>query len=107
MSDQGIRELTKEEAIEFAESGAWKCMSHAERAALQLSQRRLCMPFQAFHESIEDALGRPVYTHEFGLNWSGLKKELEGRSDAPTMDQIVAMIPPCKGVIIVSGVESE
>jgi hypothetical protein len=26
----------------------------------------VCCPFSEFHEAVEERLGRPVYTHEFG-----------------------------------------
>lgn len=37
----------------------------------------LCANFSQFHESIELLLGRPVYTHEFGINADGLRQEAE------------------------------
>ncbi len=33
------------------------------------------VPFNIFHEGIEKLLGRDVYTHEFGMNTEGLKRE--------------------------------
>ena len=97
----GTPRFTKDEAIEFARREGWKEMSHRERAAFQLHHRRLCMPVSVFHESIEEALGRPVYTHEFGLNWDGLIGELEGTSEAPTLAEIVAMIPEGKMTAVI------
>jgi hypothetical protein len=69
-------ELTKEQAIALYESGFWKDMAYVERAKFQIMEERLCMPFDVFHEAISKALGRPVWTHEFGLNRGGLIKEL-------------------------------
>src|SRR3990167_3850044 len=82
---EGMKQLTKKQAIEFFESNAWEKMSHEERATFQLKQDRLCMPFDKFHESIEVLLGRPVYTHEFGLNRDGLIQEAEGKAHSPTL----------------------
>lgn len=53
-----------------------------------------------FHEAVEKALGRPVWTHEFGLNWDGLKKELMGEAPAPTMQEIIDLIPEEKRIIV-------
>lgn len=93
------RQLTKAEAIAFGESGAWKQMSHEERARFQIEQEYLCMPFGEFHEAVEKALGRPVWSHEFGLNVDGLKAELARTWSAPSFDEIVAMLPAEKCVI--------
>ena len=61
--------MTREQAIELAESKFWESMSFRERATFQLFEEKMCMPFDVFHEAIVKTLGRPVWTHEFGLNW--------------------------------------
>lgn len=101
-----MQQMTTEQAIAFGESGQWKTMSHEQRAALQLHQDKLCMPFSVFHESIEKALGRPVWTHEFGLNRDGLIAELEGRIGAPTMTEIMRMLPEQRTVVVVKDAEA-
>lgn len=60
-----MKQLTKEEAISFAESGKWKNMSHKEIAQFQCQQSLLCMPFDVYHEAVEKTVGYPVFTHEF------------------------------------------
>jgi hypothetical protein len=72
-----IEQLTKEEAIEFHDSGKWKDMSFKQKATLQISQEKLCMPFDVFHEAVEKTIGRPVFTHEFGVNADGIRAEIE------------------------------
>jgi len=57
--------MTKKEALEFHDSGKWKDMSHKELALFQLKEEKLCVPFSTFHEAVEKAIGRPVFTHEF------------------------------------------
>jgi hypothetical protein len=94
--------VTKEEAIALYDSKFWESMTYEERAKFQLFERKLCMPFGVFHEAIEKTLGRPVYTHEFGLNIDGLKKELLGEAPAPTMEEIINMIPEDKRIVVVS-----
>ncbi|MDE1139904.1 MAG: hypothetical protein PW999_09675 [Paraburkholderia tropica] len=98
--------MTKDEAIALSESKFWEPMSYRERAVFQIFEDRLCMPFSVFHEAIEKALDRPVFTHEFGLNREGLQKELMGEVPAPTMEEIMNLIPAEKRLIIaVSGGE--
>ena len=94
------RQLTELEAIHIAESGVWKDWTHRQRAEFQLTQNRLMMPFGVFHEAVEKALGRPVWTHEFGLNHEGLLRELLGDAPPPTMAEIIALIPTEKLMIV-------
>ncbi len=61
------------------------------------------MPFPVFHEALEKAVGRPVWTHEFGLNLDGLKREMLGAAPAPTFEEIVALVPVEHRIIIHTG----
>lgn len=58
------------------------------------------VPFDIFHEAIEKTLGRPVFTHEFGLNREGLKKELFGEKESPTLEDVINLIPEEKLILI-------
>lgn len=93
-------QLTKEQAILFGENKMYLKMTHEEIVRFQLFQKNLCMPFSVFHEAIEKVLDRPVYTHEFGLNYEGLVKEYLGEQDPPTFEEIINLIPEDKRVII-------
>jgi hypothetical protein len=95
--------MTKEQAIAFHDAGTWRGMTDFERATLQLGQDLLCMPFGVFHESVEKALGRPVWTHEFGVNMQGLRDELAGIARAPSMTEIVGMLPAEKTIAVLTG----
>ena len=95
-----MSKITREKAIELVNSKFWESMSPRAIAVFQLWEDRLCMPFDVFHEAIEKVLGRPVYTHEFGLNRDGLKKELMGEKESPTLEEIIDLIPEDKRVII-------
>jgi hypothetical protein len=95
-------ELTKDQAIAFYDSRAWEPMDYVSRAKFQMLQPLLCMPFTVFHEAIEKTLGRPVWTHEFGLNESGLKEELFHGAPHPSMQDIINLIPEDKRVVIFS-----
>ena len=60
----------------------WNSDDPMEVAWGQLNEPTLIMDFDKFHEAIEKALGRPVFTHEFGINAEELKKELEAKKEA-------------------------
>ena len=57
--------MTKEEAVAKAEIGWWKEATAGEIVDFQLYEPMLCMPFDKFHEAVEEVLGRLVFTHEF------------------------------------------
>ena len=42
-----------------------------------------------------------MWTHEIGLNYQGIIDELEGRVEAPTLSEIVSLIPADKRVVVV------
>lgn len=92
--------MTKEQAIKLAESKFWEGMSHRDIAGFQLFEEFLCMPFSVFHEAVEKSLGRPVFTHEFGIGVDGLKKEFLGVREHPTFEEIVNLIPKDKRIIL-------
>jgi hypothetical protein len=93
--------MTKDQAIALYDSKFWEEMTYEQRARFQLFEERLCMPFGVFHEAVEKALGRPVWTHEFGLNSDGLRRELLGETAAPSMQEMIDLIPAEKRIIIV------
>ena len=95
-----LTQLTQEQAVTCCEQEHWKDWTPSIRALFQIHQDRLCMPFGVFHEVVETALGRPVFTHEFGLNPDGLKAELLGLSDAPSLTQILALLPQDKTIVV-------
>lgn len=95
--------MKKEEAIELYKSEFWESMSYRDIALYQLFTDRLCMPFEVFHKAIEKTLGRPVFTHEFGFNIEGLKKEIMGQKPPPTFQEVIELIPKDKRVIIMEG----
>ena len=97
--ERGVK-MTKEEAIALFESGFWEHLTSEERAKFQMQEDLLCMPFGVFHKAVEETLGRPVYTHEFGLNRDGMLKELLENGPAPTLQEIIEMVPEEKRVII-------
>lgn len=91
--------MTKKEAIALFESKFWLTMTPREIATFQLNEPKLCMPFSVFHEAVEKTFGRPVWTREFA-NMDGMKAELNGNRPAPTMDEIINMIPAEKRILV-------
>ena len=95
-----MRQITKAEAIRIYRSKVWEKWSNDKIVKHQLLQKRLMMDFSKFHEAIEKVLNRPVYTHEFGLNYEGLIQEWLGTKKAPTLEEIINLIPEEKRIII-------
>lgn len=91
--------LTREQAIELGKSEFWKGMAPRHIAEFQMSESRLCMPFAVFQEALEKTLGRSVFTHEFGLNYDGLKAELFEGKAPPSFEEIVNLIPEAKRIV--------
>lgn len=96
---QTEHQLTKEEATKLYESNFWEGMEPFDIALFQMFQDRLCLPFDVFHKAVEEALGRPVWTHEFAGR-DGLKEELLGLRPAPSMQEIINLIPEEKRILI-------
>lgn len=94
-----MQQLTKKQAIAFGENKCYENMTYRQIAEFQMEQDRLCMPFDVFHKAIEKTLGRPVFTHEFAFP-DELKKELYGEKEPPTFEEIRALIPEEKLILI-------
>jgi hypothetical protein len=84
--------LTEEDAIRLAESKFWEPLSPEERVKFQLFEPLLCMPFAVFHEAVEHVLRRGVFSHEFA-DLEALQKEYLGEKPAPTLEEIIALVP--------------
>lgn len=90
--------LTKEQALKLYNTQFWKEMTYEQIAKFQLFEERLCMPFDIFHEAIEKTLKRPVWIHE--LAFEGIKKEILGEELAPTLEEIMNLIPEDKRILV-------
>lgn len=99
-----MKQFTKEQAIAFGANKLYEPLSYRERAELQLFQQKLCMPFDVFHEAIEKTLNRPVFAHEFAFI-DDLRKEFLGEKPAPSLEEILGLIP--KGKLIVLGLKDD
>ena len=92
--------MTEEQAKALFATRFWEEMPPAERSLWQLHERRLCMPFELFHEGVEKILGRSVWTHEFA-DPERLLAEYYGARPRPTMQEIIGLLPADKRVILV------
>jgi len=92
--------MTEDQAIELSKTKFWESMSNRDVALFQLTENKLCMPFDIFHKAITHALNRPVYTHELALNREGLKKELLGEIPTPSFEDIIKLIPKEKLILV-------
>ena len=95
-----MKQLSKKEAVAFAENEAWKEWDHEQVVRFQLFQKKLCVDFGRFHEALENVLGRPVWTHELGMNYQGIVEEYLGMREKPSFEDILEMIPEEKRIII-------
>ena len=59
----------------YGENHWWESDDPEEIAKFQLFEDILLTDFSTFHEGVERLLQRPVWTHEFGVNIEGLRKE--------------------------------
>jgi hypothetical protein len=95
-----FQSLGKSKAIALSRTGWWQQRTAREIAKFQLFTQELCLPFGEFHKALEEALGRPVFTHELGYNRDGLIQELMGEKDAPTPREIMDLIPEHKRLLM-------
>ena len=98
-----IKQLTEKEAIELASTKWWIGKTPREVCDVQMYQDRLCMDFKDFHEAVEEALGRSVWTHEFA-DKEGLIAEYEGKRE-PEYNPIesATRILGLENIIVVEG----
>lgn len=95
-----LQSIGKEQAIELAKTKWWKEKTAEEIVFFQLFTVELAMDFSDFHEALEKCLGRPVFTHELGVNFDGICDEFLGNKEAPNFKEIIKMIQKQKKIII-------
>jgi len=94
--------MTKEEAIALANTGWWKNQPPEAIVSFQLFEERLCMDWADFQEAVSKCLHRPVWTHEFARgNADALQREFLNEKAAPTFEEICALIPEVKRIVII------
>ena len=94
--------MGKENAIKLAKLEWWKDKTAEEIALVQFFIAELCMPFSVFYEALEKTLKRPVYVHELS-NSDSIAAELLGNKPAPTMEDIISLIPEDKRIVLILG----
>ena len=66
-----------EQMERFEDNHWWTSEDKKVLGYYQLMNPILLVSFEKFHEALEFLLGRPVWTHEMGLDYEGLKAEAE------------------------------
>lgn len=94
-----MNSIGREAAIALADTKWWETKSPHEIVRFQLFTNELCMPFDKFHEAVENVLNRPVWTHEFASD--RLRQEFLGEQAAPTLNEIVSQIPEDKRMLVI------
>ena len=74
LPDENRRNILKT-MQKYGENKWWNSNDPLYVARYQIFEDILMVPFDRYHEGIEKLLGRPVYTHEFGLNPEELRQE--------------------------------
>ncbi|MBS3102361.1 hypothetical protein J4458_02855 [Candidatus Woesearchaeota archaeon] len=64
-----------ETMAKYGDNKWWAYEDSVEVAKYQIFEDILMVPFGKYHEGVEKLLGRPVWTHEFGINAEGLRQE--------------------------------
>ena len=98
-----LGDITREQAIAYAKSEAWKGLTARQKAEFQLQADRLIMPFDVFHEAIEETLGRPVFTSE--LSSQGLPQlmaELYEGKDPPTLQDLIDTMSEGTKILVIT-----
>ncbi len=91
--------LTREQALALYDSRFWESLAYVERARFQLSEERLCMPFEVFIEAVERALGRSVRVGEL-IDSRGLLAELTGEQQPLDVDELLSLVPAEKRMLL-------
>ena len=102
MENERQQSIGKEKACALYDSKWWEQKRAREIAEFQMLTSELCCPFDVFHKALEETLGRPVFTHEMGMNYEGLFQELFHGKTAPTFQEIINLIPEEKRIILVT-----
>lgn len=92
--------MDREEALKLIETKWWESATSEDIALFQLNEKRLCCPFDVFQKAVEEAIGRPVFTHEFA-NPASLRAEIAWEVPTRTLKDILELIPEEKRVILV------
>ena len=85
--------MTRDEALALAATGWWEHATQQQIAEFQLTEARLCVPFDVFREAIEKCLGRGVQTLELAMDRDGLISELLGDRKPPEVEALLRQIP--------------
>lgn len=93
--------IGRDAAIATSKTRWWETKTAREIAEFQLHTAELCCPFSVYQRAMSEALGRDVYTHEFGSEGTArMQIELRGDAPPPTLQDIINLIPAEKRVLV-------
>lgn len=77
-------------------------MTARQIVEMQLPQRRVCVDWGVFMTSLNEVLGRPVYIHELAGDegFNRINDEVFNGAPTPTFDEIIALIPKDKLLVV-------
>lgn len=99
--------IGREAAIKLYGSKWWEGKDMRDVVKFQLFTQELSMPFDIFYEMLEKTLHRPIFTHELACNFDGIVMEFLGEKDAPTLDEIIDVIPDGKRIVIIHSAQKQ
>lgn len=77
--------ISYEDALKMIKSKWWKGKTKVEIATVQLfTDKLICKDFGVFQSAMDEAIQRPTWTHEYGFNTEGLRKEFIDLHGQPT-----------------------
>ena len=95
-----MEQLTKKQAQEIGKSRVWETWSDEEIVKVQLFQDRHCVGLSKFSAALSAILGRPVLMHEIAYNRDGLQNEYLKKAPAPTLNEIINLIPKKRRILV-------
>lgn len=67
----------KKSMLKYKDNHWWESNDLVKIATYQIFEDTLIVDFDKFHEGLEKLIGRPIYTHELGLNVEGIREEVK------------------------------
>lgn len=98
--------IGRDAAIALGKDRWWEGKTAREIAEFQIHTEELCCPFSVYQRAMSEALGREVFTHEFGSEGTArMQVELRGDAPSPSLQDIINLIPEEKRVLVVTDSE--
>ena len=87
----------------YGENYWWESKDPVQIAMYQVFEPILMTDFSAYHEGLEKLVGRPVFTHDLGLNAEGLREE--ARLGIRRLKKGIGTSPEYKGEAVMRSIQ--